>query len=176
MRRFWLTLIDYALMIILGIDPGTATTGFGVIDYTNGEYSLLDYGCITTKFSDTIATRLHQISRDLDEIVNHWKPDTIAIEELFFSKNVKTAMHVAHARGAIMQKLAERGYPIHEYKPQQIKEAVCGYGRAEKKQIQKMVQIILKMQEIPRPDDAADALGTAICHASRLKFDSLSYA
>lgn len=160
-------------MIILGIDPGTATTGFGVIEYKNGTYKLLDYGCITTKFSDTIPVRLNQISTDLDEIIHAWKPNEIAIEELFFSKNVKTAMHVAHARGAVIQKLSAEGYKISEYKPQQIKEAVCGYGRADKKQVQKMVQLILKMDQLPRPDDAADALGVAICHANRIKFNSL---
>lgn len=163
-------------MVILGIDPGTATTGFGVIKYHNNEFSLLDYGCITTQINNNLASRLNQISKDFEEIINLWKPDSIAIEELFFSKNVKTAMHVAHARGAIMQKLSAEGYKIYEYKPQNIKEAVCGYGRAEKIQVQKMVQIILKMDHLPKPDDAADALGVAICHAGNLKFQALSYA
>jgi crossover junction endodeoxyribonuclease RuvC len=163
-------------MIILGIDPGTATTGFGVVQYENDNFSLLDYGCITTSKNLTLAERLHQISKDLKEIIESSKPQAIAIEELFFSKNVKTAMHVAHARGAIMQKLSENGYEIHEYKPQQIKEAVCGYGRAEKLQVQKMVQLILRMDHLPKPDDAADALGVAICHANRLKYDALTTA
>jgi crossover junction endodeoxyribonuclease RuvC len=152
-------------MIILGLDPGTATTGFGVIESINSEYRLVDYGCITTSKSLPLAERLNQISKDLQEIVFAWKPDAIAIEEIFFSKNIKTAMQVAHARGALMQKLSSEGYSINEYKPQQIKEAVCGYGKAEKKQVQKMVQIILKMDSLPRPDDAADALAVAICHA-----------
>jgi len=156
-------------MIILGIDPGTATTGFGVIKMENNDPHLLDYGCIETSKNDQLATRLNQISKDLEEIIEMWHPDHVAIEELFFSKNVKTAMHVAHARGAIMQKLSDRGYEINEYKPQQIKEAVSGYGRAEKKQVQKMVQLILKMNEPPKPDDAADALATAICHAQHMK-------
>lgn len=163
-------------MIILGLDPGTATTGFGVIKFENGEPQLLDYGVISTSKSDTLATRLQQISKDLSEIIQLWKPNHIAIEELFFSKNVKTAMHVAHARGAMMQNLSQNGYQIHEYKPQHIKEAVCGYGRAEKKQMQKMVSLILKMDHIPRPDDAADALGVAICHAAHVKFLSLQTA
>lgn len=162
-------------MIILGLDPGTATTGFGVIDFENNEWKLLDYGCITTPQNLPLPARLNQISNDLEEIVRHWKPKTIAIEELFFSKNVKTAMQVAHARGAIMQKLSAEGYEICEYKPQQIKEAVCGYGRAEKIQVQKMVQLLLKMDHLPKPDDAADALGVAICHANHLKLKNLTY-
>ena len=161
-------------MIILGIDPGTATTGFGVIQVDHDEMKLMDYGCIETPKDKSLAERLKLISKDLEELVRMWTPDSIAIEELFFSKNVKTAMHVAHARGAIMQKLADEGFEIHEYKPQQIKEAVSGYGRAEKWQVQKMVQMILKMDVIPKPDDAADALGCAICHAQHLKFAALT--
>jgi len=106
----------------------------------------------------------------LEEIIRLWKPDSIAIEELFFSKNVKTAMSVAHARGAIMQKLAVEGYKIFEYKPAHIKEAVCSFGRADKKQVQRMVKMILNMKDIPRPDDAADALAVAICHAFVVQF------
>lgn len=161
-------------MIILGIDPGTATTGFGVIEVKNAETKLLDYGCITTPKSDPLTQRLNQITQDLEELAEMWKPDVVAIEELFFSKNVKTAMHVAHARGAIMQKLASEGCEIHEYKPQKIKEAVCGYGRAEKWQVQKMVQMILEMDEIPKPDDAADALAIAICHSQHTKLAHLA--
>lgn len=157
-------------MIILGLDPGTATTGFGVIESDGETLKLLDYGCIETMANETLPARLYQISKDLLEIITHWKPDAIAIEELFFSKNVKTAMTVAHARGAIMQKLAEQGYRIYEYKPMQIKEAVSGYGRADKKQVQRMVQMILDMHEIPRPDDAADALAVAICHSNVVQF------
>ncbi|MBU0668369.1 crossover junction endodeoxyribonuclease RuvC [Patescibacteria group bacterium] len=161
-------------MIILGIDPGTATTGFGVIKVENGDARLLDYGCIETSKNEQLAKRLNQIGKDLEEIIEMWHPDNIAIEELFFSKNVKTALHVAHARGAIMQKLSDHGYEINEYKPQQIKEAVSGYGKAEKKQVQKMVQLILKMNELPKPDDAADALATAICHAQHMKMAHLT--
>jgi len=163
-------------MIILGIDPGTATTGFGVINFIDGELKLMDYGCIETPKDDSLSQRLLSISKDLTEIVNLWKPESIAIEELFFSKNVKTAMTVAHARGAIMQKLAEKTSEIHEYKPCQIKEAVCGYGKADKKQVQRMVKIILNMEEIPRPDDAADALAVAICHSNVVQFNKLTKA
>lgn len=161
-------------MIILGIDPGTATTGFGVIQVDHDEVKLMDYGCIETRKEKPLAERLRQISKDLEELIRMWQPDSIAIEELFFSKNVKTAMHVAHARGAIMQKLADEGFEIFEYKPQKIKEAVTGYGKAEKWQVQKMVKMILKMNVIPKPDDAADALATAICHGQHLKFNALA--
>jgi len=160
-------------MIILGLDPGTATTGFGVIEIVEKDYRLLDYGCITTSKTHALAERLNQISKDLQEIVEMWKPQQIAIEEIFFSKNIKSAMHVAHARGALMQKLSSEGYDIHEYKPQQIKEAVCGYGKAEKIQVQKMVQLLLHMENLPRPDDAADALAVAICHANHARFREL---
>lgn len=162
-------------MIILGIDPGTATTGFGVINFDQ-EIQLLDYGCIETAKNLQLAERLNIINKDLDIIIKEWLPDTIAIEELFFSKNVKTAMHVAHARGAIMQKLSDRSYHIYEYKPQQVKEAVCGYGKAEKWQVQKMVKAILNMNEIPKPDDAADALAVAICHGQTLNTHMKLYA
>ena len=159
-------------MIILGLDPGTATTGFGVIKNADGALELLDCGCITTPKTAKLADRLNQISKDLEELVHEWKPDSVAIEEIFFSKNVKTAMSVAHARGALMQKLASKGYEIHEYKPMKIKESVCGYGRAEKIQVQKMVQMILKMDHLPRPDDAADALAVAICHAGNAAYQN----
>lgn len=159
-------------MIILGIDPGTATTGFGVIRYKNNkELILLDYGCIETSKSDPTPKRLQNIAKDIEEITNLWKPDTIAIEEVFFSKNVKTAMSVAHARGVIVEKISEKNDDIHEYKPNQIKEAVCGYGKADKKQVQRMVKIILNMNEIPRPDDASDALAVAICHSNVVQFN-----
>lgn len=163
-------------MIILGIDPGTATTGFGVIEVKDDNINLLDYGCITTKANSPLAKRLNQISSDINEIISMWKPDQIAMEELFFSKNVKSAIHVAHARGALMQKIADNGYEVHEYKPQHVKEAVSGYGRADKKQVQKMVQLILKMDHLPKPDDAADALAVAICHLNHSKVHALIHA
>lgn len=157
-------------MIIMGIDPGTATTGFGFIQNTQDQYKILDYGCIKTAPNQPLSYRLQQINEDLQSLIKAWKPDAVAIEELFFSKNVKTAIHVAHARGAIMQQLSIHGYQVAEYKPQQVKEAVCGYGKAEKKQIQKMVQMIFSMDHLPTPDDAADALAIAFCHANNLKY------
>ena len=160
-------------MRILGLDPGTSTIGFGIIDYINNEYKLLDYGCIKTPPNMPLPERLKLIYEDLHSLVKTWKPETIAIEELFFSKNVKTAIQVAQARGAIMQQLSVGMHPIAEYKPQQVKEAVCGYGKAEKMRVQKMVQLILEMDVLPVPDDAADALALAICHANSLKMQAL---
>lgn len=160
-------------MRILGLDPGTATIGFGIIQTGRQKHKLLDYGCIRTAAGIPFADRLRQIYEDLQSIVKEWKPEAVAIEEIFFSKNVKTAMQVAQARGAIIQQLALGPHQIAEYKPQQVKEAVCGYGKAEKRQVQKMVQLILEMDEIPHPDDAADALALAICHANSLHMQTL---
>jgi len=160
-------------MRILGLDPGTATIGFGIIETDGQKHQLLDYGCIKTAAGVPFPERLRQIYEDLKVIVSEWKPQAVAIEEIFFSKNVKTAIQVAQARGAIIQQLAIGSHQITEYKPQHIKEAVCGYGKAEKKQVQKMVQLILEMDEIPFPDDAADALAIAICHANTLKMQAM---
>ena len=160
-------------MRILGLDPGTATIGFGIIETGRQKHQLLDYGCIKTAAGLPFPVRLRQIYTDLEIIIREWKPESVAIEEIFFSKNVKTAIQVAQARGAILQQLALGTYHITEYKPQQVKEAVCGYGKAEKKQVQKMVQLILEMDEIPHPDDAADALALAICHANSLQMQKL---
>ena len=158
-------------MRILGIDPGVATVGFGVIENSSEDkHKVLDYGCITTKAGLPFSVRLQQIHRDLKIIMNKWQPAEIAIEEIFFSKNVKTGIKVAQARGAMMQQVLLEKRKVAEYKPQEIKEAVCGYGRADKKQLQKMVQLILEMEETPKPDDAADALAIAICHANNLRW------
>jgi crossover junction endodeoxyribonuclease RuvC len=160
-------------MRILGLDPGTATIGFGIIEYDGNRYSLLDYGCIKTPAHTPLPERLKLIHKDLQSIIRTWKPAAIAIEEIFFSKNIKTGIQVAQARGAIIQQLSVARHNIAEYKPQQVKAAVCGYGKAEKTQVQKMVQLILEMEEIPKPDDAADALALAICHANSFKMQSL---
>ena len=160
-------------MIVLGLDPGTATTGFGFIEEVEGDLKLLDYGCITTRPNTPLGERLNQICKDIEELISIHHPDEISMEEIFFSKNVKTAIKVSHARGSIMQELSALGYNINEYTPNQIKEAVTGYGNADKKQVQKMVQIILDMDHTPRPDDAADALATAICHINQSHIKSL---
>jgi crossover junction endodeoxyribonuclease RuvC len=160
-------------MRILGIDPGTATIGFGIIESDRAKHKLLDYGCIKTQAGLPLPVRLEQIYHDLKTIIQEWSPQYVAIEEIFFSKNVKTAIQVAQARGAILQQIALGKHHITEYKPQQVKEAVCGYGRAEKKQVQKMIKTILGLDEVPRPDDVADALSVAICHANCIPLKNL---
>lgn len=152
-------------MRILGIDPGTAITGFGVIELENGKYRVLDYGCIKTEKHLPLQERLMQIGKDLGKLIKLWKPENAAVEELFFAKNVKTALSVAHARGVIIKTFAENKIPLAEYKPNQVKNTICGDGKALKPQIQKMICILLKLTETPKPDDAADALAIALCHA-----------
>lgn len=152
-------------MRILGIDPGIATTGFAIVESSGPNCKPLDYGFISTEKHLGNADRLTQLATDLEELCKKWNPDVCAVEEIFFSKNTKTAIQVAQARGVILQTLNRRGYPVHEYNPGQIKIAVAGHGKATKQEIQKMVTIILKLKQIPRPDDAADALAIALCHA-----------
>lgn len=161
-------------MRIFGIDPGIATIGFGVIEIINTEAQMLDYGCIKTKKNLNPAARLSQIRQDLNELIAKWKPDCAVVEKLFFSKNVKTAMAVAQSRGVILQKLEEKNIEIVEYTPHEMKMNVCGDGQATKQGIQKMVKLILKLREIPKPDDAADALGLALCRAQHLRFDTFA--
>ena len=152
-------------MRILGIDPGVAIVGFGVIDVDGGRQHMVQYGAINTEAGLPLATRLVQISRDLEQLIELFQPDEIAIEELFFSKNITTGIAVAHARGVILCTAEKLQVPIYEYTPMQVKQAVVGYGLAEKKQVMDMVRRLLKLKSIPRPDDAADALAIAICHA-----------
>lgn len=162
-------------MIILGIDPGTATTGYGVIESKipknkkEKALSCIGYGVIKTSPKIEAAKRLMQISFDLIKILEKHKPQAIVIESLYFFKNLKTALPVSQARGVILLEAAKKGVPIYEFTPLQIKTSVCGYGRAEKMQVQKMVQYLLKLKELPKPDDAADALAAAICGSDALK-------
>ena len=152
-------------MIILGIDPGVATVGFGIITETNGEPGLKRYGIISTPAGQRLALRLKQINNDISELIKMFKPDAIAIEELFFNTNQRTALAVAHGRAAIILAGEAFNIPMYEYTPLQVKQAVTGYGRATKKQVMAMVQRLLAMEQAPKPDDAADALAIAICHA-----------
>ena len=152
-------------MIILGIDPGVATIGFGVIRAERGKNTLLQYGVITTPAGLPLSTRLVRINDDMEQLIRQFKPDEIAIEELFFSKNITTGISVAHGRGVILLAAERLGVPIYEYTPMQVKQAVVGYGGAEKRQVMLMTQRLLGMKQIPRPDDAADALAIAICHS-----------
>ena len=152
-------------MRILGIDPGIAIVGFGLIDADRGNMQMRNYGTITTEAGLPLATRLFQIQRDLEELIAQLKPDAIAVEELFFSNNITTGIAVAHGRGIILYTAEKLGIPLFEYTPMQVKQAVVGYGLAEKRQVMDMVRRLLKLKGIPRPDDAADALAIAICHA-----------
>jgi len=160
-------------MRILGIDPGTATTGYGIIDIENDKTNVVNFGCVTTKAGLPLEVRLKEIAEDMDDLIKNFKPDYAAVEEIYFSKNVKTAIAVAHARGVMIQKLNEHNIPLTSYNPMQIKQAVCSDGRAKKQQVQKMVQILLDLENIPSPDDAADALAIAICHSNCLRNQSL---
>ena len=151
-------------MRILGIDPGVATIGFGLIEASRAHVKLLQYGVITPPAGLPLSTRLCQISQDLSRLLELFKPDEAAVEELFFSKNITTGIAVAHGRGVILLEVERSGVPVYEYTPMQVKQAVVGYGGAEKKQVMLMTQRLLQMKEVPRPDDAADALAIAICH------------
>ncbi|MCX5776493.1 MAG: crossover junction endodeoxyribonuclease RuvC [Candidatus Firestonebacteria bacterium] len=152
-------------MKILGIDPGIATTGYGLIENKGSNLCLVDYGCIITAPKIPVAERLNKIFNELSRLIKKQKPDEVAIEELFFAKNVKTAMMVSQARGVIVLSCMRSGMKtINEYTPLEVKMALVGYGRAEKHQVQKMVTTLLSLKEMPKPDDAADALAIAVCH------------
>ena len=153
-------------MIILGIDPGLATMGYGVINSLKGNYSVIDYGVVTTPKERTLPERLQQLEDGVKELIETYRPDNVSIEELFFSKNITTGIPVAEARGVILLTAVKAlGKEVYEYTPKQIKQAVTGYGGADKIQMQHMVQTLLRLKSVPRPDDAADALAVAICHA-----------
>ncbi|SHJ96955.1 crossover junction endodeoxyribonuclease RuvC [Desulforamulus aeronauticus] len=152
-------------MIILGIDPGTAITGYGVVEAKGNSYKSIAYHCLRTGPELPLALRLKYLYQGLMEVITQYKPDCMAIEELFFNKNARTALAVGHARGIAMLAGANTGLPVAEYTPLQVKQAVTGYGKAEKLQVQFMVKTLLALQEIPKPDDVADALAVAICHA-----------
>ncbi len=151
-------------MRIIGIDPGTGILGFGVIDVIKGKMTLVDAGVVKTPAHTPLDERLEDIFDSLTDIISETKPDSMSIEKLFFAQNVTTAMSVSHARGVAMLAGRKAGLPIAEYTPLQIKQTVTGYGKAEKKQVQEMVRIQLGLSEIPKPDDCADALATAITY------------
>lgn len=152
-------------MIILGIDPGIAIVGWGVIDFTGNKLRPIAYGAITTPAHTPLTRRLESIYNDLSMIIDKYKPEAISVEELFFNTNVKTAITVAHARGIVLLCASQKGVPDFEYTPLQAKQALTGYGRADKQQMQNMVKIMLGLNAVPKPDDVADALAIAICHA-----------
>lgn len=156
-------------MRILGIDPGTGILGFGVIEASRGKAQLVDAGVIRTPVKEDDAVRLQTIYEELTGIIAETKPTDMSVEKLFFARNVTTAMTVAQARGVVLLCGRQAGLTIYEYTPMQIKQALTGYGRAEKKQIQEMVRVVLQLKDIPKPDDAADALAAAITHSMTLR-------
>ena len=152
-------------MLILGIDPGVATVGFSVLNYQNNRFILERCGVITTPAHTSLASRLNRIYEDTGELIRLFKPDAVSVEELFFNTNITTGIAVAHGRGAILLACERAGIPIYEYTPMQVKQAVTGYGKAEKRQVMDMVKRICGLKDVPKPDDAADAVALAICHA-----------
>jgi crossover junction endodeoxyribonuclease RuvC len=157
-------------MIILGIDPGIAIVGYSLVECKGNNFKAIDYGCITTDSGMLFPDRLKFVYDRLTEIIEKYNPDDLAIEELFFNKNVKTAIKVGQARGVEILAAVNQGLATYEYTPLQIKQAVTGYGRADKNQVQEMVKMLLNLKEKPKPDDVADALAVAICHGSSIKF------
>lgn len=152
-------------MRILGIDPGYAIVGYGAIDFTKNRFTILQYGAITTKAGVLFSDRLAEIFNDMNLLIGKVQPDAIAIEKLFFNTNTTTAIDVAQARGVILLCAKQNNVPVFEYTPLQVKSAVTGYGKAEKKQVMEMTKSILGLEKVPKPDDTADALAIAICHA-----------
>lgn len=162
-------------MIILGIDPGYAIVGWGVIEYLNNHFKVLDFGAVTTEAHTDFTDRLLHIYQELSCLIEKYRPDAMAIEKLFFNTNAKTAIDVAQARGVILLAARERNVEIFEYTPLQVKQSVVGYGRAEKKQVQEMTKLLLNLPKVPKPDDTADALAMAICHAHSSGSNLLRY-
>jgi len=161
-------------MIILGIDPGTAIAGYGILKSDGDELTVVAYGAITTPSDWGMPRRLQHIYAELTVLIQEYQPTDAVVEKLFFSKNVRTALSVGQARGVVLLAAAQANLAIHEYTPLEIKQAVVGYGRADKNQVQQMVRMLLQLDSVPQPDDAADALAIAICHAHSARFSSMT--
>ena len=161
-------------MIIRGIDPGYAIVGYGVLEFKNGMFSPINYGAILTKANDNFCNRLKIIHSEISEIIKKYAPNASAVEKLYFQNNHKTAIDVAQARGVTILALKQNDIPIFEYTPLQVKTTITGYGKAQKKQVMLATQRLLKLKEIPKPDDAADALAIAVCHANSLGFQNIN--
>lgn len=162
-------------MIIVGVDPGLAIVGYSVLDYTGNEFKIIDYGVLTTPAKIEVSKRLKMLYDGMSDILEKYRPEGIAIEQLFWGRNVTTGINVAHARGVILLCAEKSGACVREYTPLQVKQAVVGYGRADKKQVQNMMKILLNLKEIPKPDDAADAIAVAICYAHSFNYEKLKY-
>lgn len=164
-------------MIILGIDPGYAIVGYGIVEYKNNSFKTINYGAVTTPAGTPFVNRLDKIYNDISNIIKRFNPQALSIEKLFFNTNTSTAIDVAQARGVILLAAQHANIPVYEYTPLQVKQAVTGYGRAEKRQVMELTKTLLGLSKVPKPDDTADALAMAICHAhtdsslmSKLKF------
>jgi len=160
-------------MLVLGIDPGTAITGYGLVKGEDDALTLVTHGAITTPSDWPLPERLQRIYQELTALIEDGQPTAVAVEELFFSKNVRTALSVGQARGVTLLAAANAGLPIHEYTPLQVKQAIAGYGRATKDQVQQMVKMLLGLDSVPQPDDAADAIAVAICHIHSAKLTAM---
>ncbi len=160
-------------MVILGIDPGFAITGYGIVKYEGNKFSVIDYGAVTTESTKALSERLLILYNGLEDLITRYKPSAVAVEELFFNKNIKTALNVGHGRGVALLAAARLGVEVFEYTPLQVKQSVVGYGRAEKAQIQQMVKLILNLKAVPKPDDVADALAIAICHGHSYRMSNI---
>ena len=160
-------------MLVLGIDPGTAITGYGLVREAGDQLQAVAYGAITTPSDWALPQRLRKIYGDLTALIREYSPTEGAVEQLFFSRNVKTALAVGQARGVVLLAMADGGLPVHEYTPLQVKQSVVGYGRAEKAQVQELVKLLLGLEAVPQPDDAADALAVAICHLHSARMAAL---
>ena len=160
-------------MLVLGIDPGTAITGYGLVHEQDDGLSLVECGVVTTPSSQPLPERLQTIYRGLSDVIRKFEPEEAAVEELFFSRNVRTALSVGQARGVALLALVDAGLPIYEYKPLEVKQAVAGYGGADKQQVQEMVRMLLNLERVPQPDDAADAVAVAVCHIHSARMAAL---
>ena len=160
-------------MLVLGVDPGTAITGYGLVREEEGGLTLVDCGVITTPAGQPLPERLQTIYCGLADVARKYQPQQAAVEELFFSRNVRTALSVGHARGVALLALVDAGLAIHEYKPLEIKQAITGYGGADKQQVQEMVRLLLNLDHVPQPDDAADAVAVAVCHIHSARMTAL---
>jgi crossover junction endodeoxyribonuclease RuvC len=160
-------------VLVLGIDPGTAITGYGLVHEQEDGLTLVDCGVVTTPSGQPLPGRLQAIYKGLSGVIRKHQPEEAAVEELFFSRNVRTALSVGHARGVALLALADAGLPIFEYKPLEVKQAVAGYGGADKQQVQEMVRMLLNLDRVPQPDDAADAVAVAVCHIHSARMKAL---
>lgn len=170
----FIKLFEGVNVIILGIDPGLATTGYGIVEKgKGGDARVVDYGVVLTPKEESLPVRLALLEKGIDRILDRYSPEEVAIEELFFTKNITTGIAVAQARGAILLTCVKKCGRLFEYTPMQIKQALTGYGKADKRQMQSVVASILRLKSLPRPDDAADALAVAVCHAHTARFNGL---